>query len=89
MKCDFNSLNELINANQLRQRSRSYNVPFSQNSLNELINVNQLRPRSRSYIIPFSQNNITRYKEKNDKQMIIKECDFWKKGIWKKKKIGI
>ena len=76
MKCDFNSLNELINANQLRQRSRSYNVPFSQNSLNELINVNQLRPRSRSYNIPFSQNNITRYKEKNDKQMIIKECDF-------------
>ena len=44
--------------------------------MNKLINVNQLRPRSRSYNIPFSQNNITRYKEKNDKQMIIKECDF-------------
>ena len=82
----FNSLNELINANQLRQRSRSYNIPF----LNELINANQLRQRSRSYNIPFSQNNITKYKEKNDKQMIIKECDFWKKGnMKKKKKIGI
>ena len=44
--------------------------------MNKLINVNQLQPRSRSYNIPFSQNNITRYKEKNDKQMIIKECDF-------------
>ena len=61
-----------------------YEVRF--NSLNELINANQLRQRSRSYNIPFSQNNITSYKEKNDKQMIIKECDFFKKGIWKKKK---